>query len=133
MKHDGQLAELCRLVDERKRVVIQVRGYPVMRAAIYARYSSERQSEASVEDQVRICKERISREGWQLVEVFQDRAISGATAFRPGYQAVLAAGRNHGFDVVVMEATHRLQAEVRLVRQRARRRRGKTRPNHSEA
>ncbi len=79
-----------------------------MRAAIYARYSSGRQSAASVEDQVRICKERISREGWQLVEVFQDRAISGATALRPGYQAVLAAGRNHDFDVVVAEALDRL-------------------------
>jgi len=108
MRHDRQLVELCRSVVEGDRVGIQVCGHPVMRAAIYAHYSSRRQSAASVEDQVRICKERISREGWQLVEVFQDRAISGATALRPGYQAVLAAGRNHDFDMVVAEALDRL-------------------------
>ncbi len=29
---------------------------PVMRAVIYARYSSDRQREASIEDQVRTCR-----------------------------------------------------------------------------
>jgi site-specific DNA recombinase len=69
-----------------------------MRVAIYARYSSENQREASLEDQLRVCKERAAQEGWELVQVFQDRAISGATALRPGYQALLAAGRDGGFE-----------------------------------
>ena len=30
-----------------------------MRAVIYARYSTDLQSEASIEDQVRLCRERI--------------------------------------------------------------------------
>jgi site-specific DNA recombinase len=30
-------------------------------AAIYARYSSDRQSDASIEDQVRLCEERAMR------------------------------------------------------------------------
>lgn len=34
-----------------------------MCTAIYARYSSENQREASIEDQVRQCKARIAREG----------------------------------------------------------------------
>ncbi len=34
-----------------------------MRCAIYARYSSDNQSNASIEDQVRQCKSRIEREG----------------------------------------------------------------------
>ena len=32
-----------------------------MRAAIYARYSTDLQSENSIEDQIRLCKERAKR------------------------------------------------------------------------
>ena len=35
-----------------------------MRAAVYARYSSDLQRDASIEDQVRICRARIEAEGW---------------------------------------------------------------------
>ena len=38
-----------------------------MRAVIYARYSSDLQSEASIEDQVRLCRERIAQEGWEYL------------------------------------------------------------------
>ena len=34
-----------------------------MRAVIYARYSSDLQREASIEDQVRLCREHITRHG----------------------------------------------------------------------
>lgn len=74
-----------------------------MRAVIYARYSSENQREASIEDQLRICKERVVREGWELLQVFQDRALSGSSALRPGYQALLAGAREGAFDVVLAE------------------------------
>ena len=36
------------------------------RVVLYARYSSESQREASIEDQLRICRERAAREGWLL-------------------------------------------------------------------
>ena len=38
-----------------------------MRAAIYARYSTENQREASIEDQVRLCTARSAAEGWTVV------------------------------------------------------------------
>ena len=82
-----------------------------MRAVIYARYSTEHQREESIEDQVRICRERIVREGWDLLQVFQDRAISGASTLRPGYQALLAGARDGAFDVVVAEALDRLSRD----------------------
>lgn len=82
-----------------------------VRAAIYARYSSENQREASIDDQIRICKERISREGWSLVQVFRDAAFSGASAFRPGYQALMEGGRDGAFDIVVAEALDRLSRD----------------------
>ena len=65
-----------------------------IRAVIYARYSSENQSETSLDDQVRLCRERIAAEGWLLQRVYRDAAISGASAhLRPNYQAMLEADR----------------------------------------
>lgn len=57
----------------------------IPRAVVYARYSSDSQRDASVDDQIRICKELITREGWSLSEVFIDRALSGASTLRPAY------------------------------------------------
>ena len=66
---------------------------PPARAAIYARFSSDNQSENSIEDQVRICRARAERERWDVVEVYADFAISGATADHPRLQALLADAR----------------------------------------
>ncbi len=82
-----------------------------MRTVIYARYSSDNQREASIEDQIRVCRDRIENEGWSLVEVYSDAAVSGATTLRPGYQKMLEAARNGGFDVVVAEALDRLSRD----------------------
>ena len=51
-----------------------------MRAVIYARYSSDLQTDASIDDQVRLCRARIKAEGWRFTSVYSDRAISGASA-----------------------------------------------------
>jgi hypothetical protein len=64
-----------------------------LRAVIYARYSSDSQRDASIKDQVSICPERALREGWIVVNVFSDRAVCGAIALRPSYQAVLELAR----------------------------------------
>ncbi|MEO1603563.1 MAG: recombinase family protein [Pseudomonadota bacterium] len=50
------------------------------RVALYARYSSDRQREASIEDQLRLCRERAAREGWQVTDNYSDRAIKTAEA-----------------------------------------------------
>ena len=72
-----------------------------MKAAIYARYSTDMQSEASIEDQIRICQKRIDVEGWTLVETYSDAALSGTSENRPEYQrlkADIGAGR---FDIIM--------------------------------
>ena len=48
-----------------------------MRAVIYARYSSDLQSENSIADQVRLCRAEAERQNWSVIEVYSDRAISG--------------------------------------------------------
>jgi site-specific DNA recombinase len=82
-----------------------------LRAVVYARYSTDNQRDASVEDQVRLCRERITREGWTFLQVFADRALSGATTLRPGYQAILEGAREAAFDVVVAESLDRLSRD----------------------
>jgi site-specific DNA recombinase len=82
-----------------------------MRAAIYARYSSENQRDASIDDQVRECKKLIKSQGWKIAETFSDRAISGATHHRPGFQSLLKAARAGEFDVLVAEALDRLSRD----------------------
>ena len=82
-----------------------------LRAVIYARYSSDNQRDASIEDQLRLCKERLVREGWELVQVYRDAALSGASTLRPGYQALLESAREAAFDVVVAEALDRLSRD----------------------
>jgi cell division inhibitor SulA len=64
-----------------------------------------REREASLEGQVRLCKEWIAAEGWELVQVFQDRALSEASALQAGYQALLASAQDGAFDVVVAEGS----------------------------
>lgn len=83
-----------------------------MRTAIYARYSSENQRDASIEDQIEMCRRYAAAQGWQLVAVFNDRAISGTTLERPGYQDLLAAARRGAFDVIVVEALDRLSRKL---------------------
>ena len=81
------------------------------RAAIYARYSSDNQREASIEDQVRQCQARIEREGWKPAEIYTDHAISGASTLRPGYQKMLEDARAGRFDCLVAEALDRLSRD----------------------
>jgi site-specific DNA recombinase len=80
----------------------------VMRVAVYARYSSENQREASLADQVEVCRRFIERQGWEMGQVYSDAAMSGASRFRPGYQKLLADAERRQFDVLVCEALDRL-------------------------
>jgi site-specific DNA recombinase len=83
-----------------------------MRAAFYARYSTDKQSENSIGDQFRVCEQIAQREGFSVVERFSDAAVSGGTSTRPGYQALLRAARRRGCDVIVAEDSSRLWREL---------------------
>jgi site-specific DNA recombinase len=82
-----------------------------MRVSIYARYSSDLQREASIEDQVLVCTERLVREKWTLAATYTDRGISGASHLRPGYQKLLEGARNGEFDIVLAEALDRISRD----------------------
>ncbi len=91
-----------------------------LRAAIYARFSTDMQRDASIEDQIRSCREYAARQGLKVVETYSDRAVSGASLMRSGMQTLLRDGRSGLFDVVISEGLDRLsrnQADIAQIYQ----------------
>lgn len=84
------------------------------RGAIYARFSSENQREASIDDQVRNAIKLVESRGGALQNdrVFQDSAISGATIERPGLKKLLALVEAGLIDYVVCEDQSRLSRDA---------------------
>ena len=78
-----------------------------VRAWIYARYSTDRQSCHSTEDQIRRCREYADQNNWLVCEPITDEGISGAAlGNRPGVQRVLSAVTRG--DVLLVADTTRL-------------------------
>ena len=82
-----------------------------MRVAIYARYSSENQRDASIADQVRICREFVQRQEWTITHEFADHAASGSNVMRPGFQDMMALALRNGVDVVLAESLDRFSRD----------------------
>jgi site-specific DNA recombinase len=83
------------------------------RAVIYARFSTDHQDERSIEDQVALCRDYVAKEGLHVVEVFEDRARSGASILnRDGLLALMDGAKINAFDVVVVEALDRLSRDM---------------------
>ena len=82
-----------------------------MKVAIYARYSSDNQRDASIADQLRICRLHAEKQGWQVVEEYTDHAISGASLLRPGIQALISDATRGRFRYVLAEAMDRLSRD----------------------
>lgn len=82
------------------------------RAAIYARFSSDRQNEKSCKDQINLCSAWAERNNCTVVDTFQDQAISGASTInRFGLASLMRAAREKRFDVVIAEALDRLSRD----------------------
>ncbi len=56
-----------------------------MRAVIYARYSSHAQKDASIEQQLRVCRQYAREHDLQIVAEYCDHAISGTSDKRPEF------------------------------------------------
>lgn len=89
------------------------------RVAIYARYSSDLQDQVSIDDQVRLCKERAAKEKWEVAEFYSDPEISGwSMILRPGIRALMQDASAGKFDLVLSEAMDRLsrdQADIATI------------------
>jgi len=88
-----------------------------MRAAIYARYSSEKPRPESIEDQVVACRRLAAERGFAVLEdhIYADQAQSGARRDRQGLAALLAAAKGRQFDVVLVDDLSRLARDNYLM------------------
>lgn len=77
------------------------------KAVIYARYSSHNQRDASIEDQVRVCREDAERRGDEIVGIYADRAVSGTSDRRDQFQKMIADAERADWDVVYTYKTDR--------------------------
>lgn len=73
-----------------------------MNVVIYARYSSDRQTEQSIEGQLKVCYEYIQRNGYTLVGEYIDRAISGTTDNRPEFLKMIEDSSKKHFEGVLV-------------------------------
>lgn len=60
-----------------------------MKAVIYARFSSDKQNEASIEGQLRECMQYAEYNGMQVIGNYIDRAFSAKTDHRPEFQHMI--------------------------------------------
>lgn len=80
-------------------------------AAIYARYSSANQRDASIEDQLRVCREYCEKNGLTIVKEFCDHALTGRTDQRPAFLEMVSFAERKAFKVLVLYAMDRLSRD----------------------
>lgn len=92
----------------------QQRPLAARRLAIYARFSSDKQNDKSIEDQVYEARERIRALGGDpdSARVLTDYAISAASMDRPGAQALMSLIVSGAIDVLVSESVDRISRDV---------------------
>ena len=71
-------------------------------AVIYARYSSHRQDEQSIEGQLHVCHEYAKRNGYTIVGEYIDRAISGRSDDRPEFQQMIEDAKKKAWKYVIV-------------------------------
>lgn len=80
-----------------------------VKAAIYARLSTDRQNESSIEQQVRACADYATRQGWAVVKTYDDKGISGAAlGNRPGIRQLQMDAERRAFEVLLVTDLSRL-------------------------
>jgi len=76
---------------------------------MYARYSTDHQNDASIDDQFLLCRRLADRENVSLKQHFADHAATSATLEgRPGLRELMDLAQVHGFDVLVAEGLDRI-------------------------
>ncbi len=77
------------------------------RAVIYARYSSDKQREESIEGQLLVCHEFAKKNNLVVIKEYIDRAKSGTKANRAEFQKMIIDSGSHSFECVILYKTDR--------------------------
>jgi len=78
-----------------------------MIAVIYARYSDSKQTEQSIEGQLKVCYQYAEANGYSVLNEYIDRAQTGKTDDRTQFRKMLADSKKKQFDAVIVYALDR--------------------------
>ena len=71
-------------------------------AVIYARYSSDRQTEQSIEGQLHVCQEYAAKNNIVIVATYIDRAMTGTNDNRTDFQRMLKDSNKRAWNYVLV-------------------------------
>ncbi len=71
-------------------------------AVVYARYSSDRQTEQSIEGQLRVCQDYAERNDILILDTYIDKAMTGTNDERDAFQKMMADSDNKSWDCVLV-------------------------------
>ena len=71
-------------------------------AVIYARYSSDSQTEQSIEGQLRVCQDYAKSNDILIVDTYIDRAMTGTNDMRPDFQRMIKDSNKRQWDYVLV-------------------------------
>lgn len=71
-------------------------------AVIYARYSSDKQNEQSIEGQISVIESFAKKENFRIVDTYIDRALSGRSDDRPSFQKMIEDSKKGLFQYVIV-------------------------------
>ncbi len=69
---------------------------------IYARFSSRGQNEQSIESQIRTCKEFADGKGYNVINVYSDKAKTGTNDKRPDFQRMMKDAQSGTFQYILV-------------------------------
>ncbi len=76
---------------------------PVRRiGVIYARYSSHNQRDVSIEQQVKACRKYAKEKKIDIIQVYDDHAMTGTNDNRPEFQQMIRDSASRAFDYVIV-------------------------------
>ncbi len=84
----------------------------MIKAAIYARVSTDAQSENSIPDQIRECQNYASKEGWAIYGTYTDEAISGADVSRAEYTRLKSDALTGKFQYIIVDDLSRIGRDM---------------------
>ena len=77
------------------------------KAVIYARYSSDNQRDASIDQQVRECEKYAAANDLKIIRVYDDRALTGKVDKRPAFQRMIRDSAKRQFQYVIVYSIDR--------------------------
>ena len=83
------------------------------RVAVYARFSCDKQRDASIEDQVSEAERYCAERGYEIVAVYPDYAISGRSDDRPQFLKMIEDAKEGQFDTVLVWKLDRFARNMR--------------------